>query len=122
MVGALQFPGDKADFFIYLDKSDPTGVKFAEEHKSFYDLVVLQTCPLFMMDMKLINDMLKIGCQILCIAVSPGIIDNLKTTTQNTVDIINKFTDPKYGFVEIANDDFLIFQKTKNVDLDLMHE
>jgi hypothetical protein len=122
MINGLHFPGDKADFIIYLDKSDPTGVKFAEEHKGVYDLVVLQTCPLYMMDVKLINDILKIGGQILCIAVSPGIIDNLKPTTQNTVDIINKFTVPKYGFVEIANDDFLIFQKTKDVDLDLMQE
>ena len=114
MVDALQFPGDKADFIIFLDKSNPEGLKFAEEHKGAYDLVVLQTCPLYMMDVKLINDILKIGGQILCISVSPGIINNLKTNTQNTADIIIKFTDPKYGFVEIANDDFFIFQKTKD--------
>ena len=114
MVDALQFPGDKADFIIFLDKSNPEGLKFTEEHKGAYDLVVLQTCPLYMMDVKLINDILKIGGQILCISVSPGIINNLKTTTQNTADIIIKFTDPKYGFVEIANDDFFIFQKTKD--------
>jgi hypothetical protein len=101
---------DKSDFNMILDKSDSNSHEFIKNHKDFYDLIVLQTCPDYMMELEFIYYILKLKGHILITKVDyNGEINILETSEYN--DIIKKYTD--FGFTLIKDDNFIVFQKNK---------
>ena len=99
---------DKSDFNMILDKSDSKATEFIKNHKDFYDLIVLQTCPEYIMDLEFIYYILKNKGHILITKVDyNGEISMLETSEYD--NIIKKYTD--FGFTIIPDDNFIIFKK-----------
>jgi hypothetical protein len=101
---------DKSDFNMILDKSDSNSHEFIKNHKDFYDLIVLQTCPDYSMELEFIYYILKLKGHILITKVDyNGEINILEKSEYN--NIIKKYTD--FGFTLIKDDNFIVFQKNK---------
>jgi hypothetical protein len=108
MVNLENPDNDKSDFNMILDKSDSNANEFIKNHKDFYDLIVLQTCPDTIMDLEFINYILKNKGYILITKVDyNGDISMLETSEYNST--IKKYTD--FGFTNIPDDNFIIFKK-----------
>jgi len=110
MVDLEKPDNDKSDFNMILDKSDSNANEFIKNHKDFYDLIVLQTCPDYIMDLEFIYYILKTKGHILITKVGyNGEINILETSEYN--NIIKKYTE--FGFTLIQDDNFIVFQKNK---------
>jgi len=110
MVNLENPDNDKSDFNMILDKSDSNANEFIKNHKDFYDLIVLQTCPDYIMDLGFIYYILKTKGHILITKVDyNGEINILETSEYN--NIIKKYTE--FGFTPIQDDNFIVFQKNK---------
>ena len=67
-------PENKADYNMKLKdpENNPELKRFLDTHSHFYDLIVMQTCPVPWMDYKLIADILKEDGYVICTVVDNG--------------------------------------------------
>ena len=102
-------PYDKADFNMALKTTDQTKEMkdFLDTHLKFYDLIVLQTCPVPWMDYKLIADILKKDGYVICTIIqNNGFHD--KSSEYNKKLYTEKFAT--INFVPVPHTKDLTFQ------------
>ena len=101
MVPLSSDPYDKADFNMALKTKDQTKEmkEFLDTHSKFYDLIVMQTCPVPWMDYKLIADILKKDGYVICTVIQDRgfhgtIPDHMKKWFMEHFAAINFFQVP----------------------------
>jgi hypothetical protein len=106
-IGKPKIDSDKADFFMLLTNGTKEVKKFLNDHLHFYDLIVLQTCPFKLMDLEIINSILKKEGYVMCTSIQ---IDgrNAKILSDNKEILFENFG--RINFFPISYADELTFQ------------
>ena len=106
-IGNPKIDSDKAEFFMLLTNGTKEVKNFLNDHLHFYDLIVLQTCPFKLMDLEIINSILKKEGYVMCTSIQ---IDgrNAKILSDNKDILFENFS--RINFFPISYADELTFQ------------